>query len=83
VSALPVDNGSQDLTRALAEVELSAAGARRDVLVCPDPGKSKALNAGLAHIKEDIVVRVDADTQVSPNLLVKAIPHFADPKWAR
>lgn len=74
-----VDNGSQDLTRALAEVELKRCQALDGtVFVCLEPGKSKALNAGLAHIREDIVVRVDADTQVSPNLLVKAIPHFAD-----
>lgn len=75
-----VDNGSQDLTRALAEVELKRCQALEGtVLECPQPGKSKALNAGLAYIREDIVVRVDADTQVSPNLLTKAISHFADP----
>ena len=75
-----VDNGSQDLTRALAEVELKRCQALEGtVLECLQPGKSKALNAGLAHIREDIVVRVDADTQVSPNLLTKAISHFADP----
>ncbi len=74
-----VDNGSQDLTRALAEVELRRCAALDGVvLACPQPGKSKALNMGLRHIKEDIVVRVDADTQVSPNLLAKTIPHFAD-----
>ena len=48
------------------------------MLTCSEPGKSKALNMGLSYIKEDIVVRVDADTQVSPNLLARAIPHFAD-----
>ncbi|CAA9586299.1 MAG: putative bi-functional transferase/deacetylase [uncultured Truepera sp.] len=74
-----VDNGSEDLTRALAEVELNRCRALDGVVLsCLEPGKSKALNAGLARIKEDIVVRVDADTQVSPNLLAAAIPHFAD-----
>ena len=74
-----VDNGSQDLTRALAEVELRRCTALEGtVLTCLKPGKSKALNMGLSHIKEDIVVRVDADTQVSPGLLARAIPHFAD-----
>ncbi len=74
-----VDNGSQDLTRALAEVELRRCAALDGVVLeCPQPGKSKALNMGLARIKEDIVVRVDADTQVSPNLLAKTVPHFAD-----
>ena len=74
-----VDNNSQDLTRALAEVELRRCTALDGVvLTCFEPGKSKALNRGLGRIKEDIVVRVDADTQVSPNLLARAIPHFAD-----
>lgn len=74
-----VDNGSQDLTRALAEVELRRCAALDGVVLeCPEPGKSKALNLGLSYVKEDIVVRVDADTQVSPNLLAKTIPHFAD-----
>ncbi len=74
-----VDNGSQDLTRALAEVELRRCTALDGVvLTCPQPGKSKALNHGLSYVKEDIVVRVDADTQVSPNLLARAVPHFAD-----
>lgn len=74
-----VDNGSQDLTRALAEVELRRCRALDGaVLECPEPGKSKALNLGLGFIREDVVVRVDADTVVSPNLLSKAIPHFAD-----
>lgn len=74
-----VDNGSQDLTRALAELELRRCRALDGaVLECPEPGKSKALNLGLSHIREDIVVRVDADTVVSPDLLSRAIPHFAD-----
>ena len=74
-----VDNGSEDLTRALAEVELRRCAALDGVVLeCLEPGKSKALNMGLSYIKEDIVVRVDADTQVSPNLLAKTIPHFAD-----
>ncbi len=74
-----VDNGSEDLTRALAEVELRRCAALDGVVLeCLEPGKSKALNLGLSYIKEDIVVRVDADTQVSPNLLAKTIPHFAD-----
>lgn len=75
-----VDNNSQDLTREIAELELSRTQALDGVIMsCIQPGKSKALNRGLLAIKEDIVVRVDADTQVSPNLLAAAVPHFADP----
>lgn len=75
-----VDNGSRDLTRALAEAELKRCRALKGhVLVCREPGKSKALNAGLKHIEEDLVVRVDADTQVAPTLLTQTVLHFADP----
>lgn len=75
-----VDNGSRDLTRALAEAELKRCRALQGrVLVCREPGKSKALNAGLQHIEEDLVVRVDADTQVAPTLLTQTALHFAEP----
>ncbi len=75
-----VDNNSQDLTREIAELELSRTQALDGVIMtCLQPGKSKALNRGLSAIREDIVIRVDADTQVSPNLLAAAVSHFADP----
>lgn len=74
-----VDNNSQDLTREIAELELGRTQAIDGVVMtCLEPGKSKALNAGLAVIREDIVVRVDADTQVSSNLLAASVAHFAD-----
>jgi len=75
-----VDNGSSDATRALAQEALSRCKALTGVVLsCPEAGKSKALNLGLRDIREDIVVRIDADTQVSPDLLQAAIPHFAEP----
>lgn len=76
-----VDNNSADLTRTLAESALQRCQALEgEVIFCAEPGKSKALNAGLARMKEDVVVRVDADTLVSAALLVRAIPYFADPE---
>ncbi len=75
-----VDNGSRDETERIAQAALNDCKALKgQVLSCLEPGKSKALNAGLRHIKEDIVVRVDADTLVSPSILSWAIPHFAKP----
>ena len=75
-----VDNNSRDDTKRVAQAALDNCKALRgQVLSCLEPGKSKALNAGLRHIKEDIVVRVDADTLVSPNILSWAIPHFSEP----
>ena len=49
---------------------------------CPPLGKSRALNVGLAHAEADIIVRIDADTLVTPELLVKVVPHFWDARWA-
>lgn len=43
---------------------------------CATPGKSYALNMGLANTHEDIVIRVDADTIVRPDLLTQVIPYF-------
>ena len=75
-----VDNNSVDATASVAQAALDSCRALRgQILSCPEPGKSKALNAGLRHIKEDIVVRVDADTLVSVNILSLAIPHFSEP----
>ena len=75
-----VDNDSKDATKAVAQAALDDCKALKgQVLSCPEPGKSKALNAGLRQIKEDIVVRVDADTLVSPHILSWAIPHFSEP----
>jgi cellulose synthase/poly-beta-1,6-N-acetylglucosamine synthase-like glycosyltransferase/SRSO17 transposase len=75
-----VDNGSSDDTvesasRALRE----CAHLKGRVLSCPIPGKSHALNHGLKHITEDIVVRIDADTLVEPSVLENLVPWFWDP----
>jgi cellulose synthase/poly-beta-1,6-N-acetylglucosamine synthase-like glycosyltransferase len=75
--AIVIENGSSDGTAA----EIRAAFDRHPsmaslMLKCPPLGKSRALNVGLARANAAIVVRIDADTLVTPELLVKAIPHF-------
>lgn len=75
-----VDNGSRDDTVRLAREALArCTHLQGDVLICRYPGKSKALNYGLARIAEDVVVRVDADTLVSPTVFHDAMQHFGDP----
>lgn len=75
-----VDNNSWDATKVLAAAELARCKALKGkILSCLEPGKSKALNTGLRHIQEDIVIRVDADTLVDPSVLSTAMSHFADP----
>jgi cellulose synthase/poly-beta-1,6-N-acetylglucosamine synthase-like glycosyltransferase len=78
-AAYIVDNASSDATAAMAREALAACthfdGA---VLHCPMPGKARALNFGLARITEDLVVRIDADTEVEPSLLATVVPRFWD-----
>lgn len=75
-----VDNASEDDTRAVAASAIADCRALSgSVLLCPAPGKSRALNYGLGHVTEDVVVRVDADTVVSSTLLGQLAPYFRDP----
>lgn len=75
-----IDNGSTDNTVDVAKLALSQCQVLRgQVLVCPERGKAAALNAGLAQTTDDIVVRVDADTLVSPSLFLQLTPYFVDP----
>jgi cellulose synthase/poly-beta-1,6-N-acetylglucosamine synthase-like glycosyltransferase len=74
-----VDNDSSDNTRAVArEVLAQCHSVKGEVLLCPTPGKSRALNLGLSRITDDVVIRIDADTIVSPSLLGTVVPWFWD-----
>jgi cellulose synthase/poly-beta-1,6-N-acetylglucosamine synthase-like glycosyltransferase len=78
-----VDNCSVDDTAEVAAKAL--ANAHRidgEVLSCDRPGKAVALNHGLAHIEEDFVVRIDADTVIEPGCLEAAMRHLRDPRVA-
>ena len=79
VHAVVVENGSSDQTAVEAQAAFDQHPHMHSTLLrCPALGKSRALNVGLAHVEADIVVRVDADTLVHPDLLTKMVPHFWD-----
>jgi cellulose synthase/poly-beta-1,6-N-acetylglucosamine synthase-like glycosyltransferase len=81
VHAYVVDNCSRDTTVEVAQAALAAAKhITGDVLRCDQPGKAIALNYGLSLIKEDFVVRIDADTLIGPECLRLGMPHFLNPK---
>lgn len=72
IEILCVDNGSDDHTRQEIErAEQSLARPERMIrlISCPAAGKANALNEGLAHIRTDAFVTVDADTLLEENAL--------------
>ena len=56
------------------------AHLRGRVIDVPTPGKALALNRGIAETRTDLVVRIDADTQILPDTLARALRHFARPE---
>jgi cellulose synthase/poly-beta-1,6-N-acetylglucosamine synthase-like glycosyltransferase len=81
VEAIVIENGSSDGTAAEARAAFDSHPLlNSQLLECPALGKSRALNVGLARAQAEIIVRIDADTLVTPELLVKAVPHFWDPR---
>ena len=60
----------------------AAYGADPRVLLLkkPNGGKASALNLALEHATSEVVVGVDADTQLAPDALALVLRWFADPK---
>jgi biofilm PGA synthesis N-glycosyltransferase PgaC len=71
-----VDDGSVDGT---AEVVrgIAARDPRVVLLQQPNRGKAPALNAGLAHVRGQFVVTLDADTVLTPVTVTRLVRHFA------
>ncbi|MCU1363503.1 MAG: glycosyl transferase [Acidimicrobiaceae bacterium] len=57
-----IDNGSTDNTREVALAAAGEAGFAIEILTETTPGKSHALNLGLANVTSSLVITVDADT---------------------
>jgi len=75
-----IENGSSDRTLDEARAAIREARHVRGVLLqCESKGKAFALNYGLRHVTEEIVLRIDADTLVTRSVLFGLIRHFGDP----
>ncbi|MBY6069274.1 glycosyltransferase [Leisingera aquaemixtae] len=66
---LVLANGCTDATAALARAALPPAGWDLQVLELPEGGKLGALNAGDTAARGDILIYLDADVRVSPELI--------------
>jgi cellulose synthase/poly-beta-1,6-N-acetylglucosamine synthase-like glycosyltransferase len=77
LEVIVVDDGSKDATA--AEVERIAAGdSRVRFLQQENRGKARALQRGLAAVRNELVVFLDADTHCQRDTLRKLVQPFAD-----
>lgn len=73
VEIIVVDDGSNDSTVDL----LQSLGMRNlKVIKADHGGKARALNEGLKHVTNDIVVCIDADTFLHPQALKRIVARF-------
>jgi cellulose synthase/poly-beta-1,6-N-acetylglucosamine synthase-like glycosyltransferase/peptidoglycan/xylan/chitin deacetylase (PgdA/CDA1 family) len=73
---LVIDDGSTDGTAEVAEQ--FATDPRLRVLRLPNGGKGRALNAGIAASRGEIVIAIDADTLFEPETVRRLVAPFAD-----
>jgi cellulose synthase/poly-beta-1,6-N-acetylglucosamine synthase-like glycosyltransferase len=74
-----IDDGSTDRTLQIAR-SFSQCGVK--VIHRPNGGKASALNHGLLFARGEVIVIVDADSQVCKNTLVDLVQPFRDPEVA-
>src|SRR5712664_4153392 len=74
-----VDDGSSDRTGELLDANFSHEPRVR-IIHQVNRGKAAALNVALSHADTEIVVTIDADTEVEPDAISKLVRHFSDPK---
>jgi cellulose synthase/poly-beta-1,6-N-acetylglucosamine synthase-like glycosyltransferase/spore germination protein YaaH/peptidoglycan/xylan/chitin deacetylase (PgdA/CDA1 family) len=74
-----VNDGSADNTGELLDTHF---GTDPRVLIIhqKNRGKAAALNRALSKAKTEIVVTIDADTEIEPDAIRKMVRHFGDPK---
>jgi peptidoglycan-N-acetylglucosamine deacetylase len=74
-----VNDGSTDRTRELLDENFSREPRVR-IIHQVNRGKAAALNVAMSLADTDIVVTIDADTEIEPDAISKLIRHFSDPK---
>jgi peptidoglycan-N-acetylglucosamine deacetylase len=74
-----VNDGSTDETGALLDGHF-AQDRRVRIIHQVNRGKSAALNRAMSEATSEIVVTIDADTEVEPDAISKLVRHLSDPK---
>jgi peptidoglycan-N-acetylglucosamine deacetylase len=81
IHVIVVDDGSKDRTLELLQ---SNFGGNKAVQIIHqvNRGKAAALSNALSHAQTDIVVTIDADTEIEPDAIRRLLRHFSDPSVA-
>ncbi len=78
IQVIVVDDGSADKTLELLHSHFGRNEAVQ-IIHQVNRGKAAALNNALSHARTEIVVTIDADTEVEPDAIRKLLRHFTDP----
>jgi len=79
LEVIVIDDGSTDGTSDKVEADF-AAEPRVKLLTLSNGGKARAINAGLAIARGEVVVALDADTQFEPDTIALLARWFEDDK---
>jgi len=78
IHVIVVDDGSSDRTLELLQSNFGGNKAVQ-ILHQVNRGKAAALNNALSHARTEIVVTIDADTEIEPDAIRHLLRHFSDP----
>ena len=78
IHVVVVDDGSSDRTLELLQTNFGNNACVR-IIHQVNRGKAAALNNALSHAQTEIVVTIDADTEIEPDAIRKLVRHFSIP----
>jgi peptidoglycan-N-acetylglucosamine deacetylase len=78
IQVIVVDDGSSDKTLEMLQSNFGNNEAVQ-IIHQSNRGKAAALNNALSHANTDIVVTIDADTEIESDAIQKLLRHFSDP----